>query len=355
MPSVQRRKTPKGNISFRAMVRVKGHKTKTATFLKRADASLWAHETELRLRQSKYFPNKLIELEKYTLGDLLNRYQSEVLPKKKSNGQIGQLKWWKNQLGGRKLKNIYPALISTYKEKLIQEPSERTKRKRASATVNRYLALLSHAFTVAVREWQWMEINPAIQISKPKEAQGRTRFLSDEERQRLLNVCSSSKNTHLFTLVTLALSTGMRRGEMLGLRWENIDIQNRRITLVITKNGERRGVPLVGKAYELIKELFLKLEPENKDLLFPSPNNSKKSISIRTAWETVLKKSRIENFRFHDLRHTTASYLAMNGASLLEIADILGHKTLQMVKRYSHLSEDHKATVLEKMNMKVFG
>jgi integrase len=199
-----------------------------------------------------------------------------------------------------------------------------------------------------------MAVNPLVQISKPREAQGRSRFLSDEERERLLNVCSSSKNTHLFTLVTLALSTGMRRGEMLGLRWENIDIQNRRITLFITKNGERRGVPLVGKAYELIKELFLKLEPENKDLLFPSPNNSKKPISIRTAWETVLKKSRIENFRFHDLRHSTASYLAMNGASLLEIADILGHKTLQMVKRYSHLSEDHKTTVLENMNKNIF-
>ena len=353
MPSVQRRVTPKGKIRFRAMVRVKGHKTKTATFLKRTDASLWAQETELRLRQSKYFPNKLIESEKYTLGDLLNRYQSEVLPKKKAKGQIGQLEWWKNQLGGRKLKNIYPALISTYKEKLIQEPSERTKRKRTPATVNRYLALLSHVCTLAIKEWQWMAVNPVVQISKPREAQGRTRFLSDGERERLLVTCRSSKSTHLFTIVTLALSTGMRRGEMLGLRWEDIDIQNRRITLVRTKNGERRGVPLVGKTYELIKDLYLKLEPENKDLLFPSPNNPKNFTCIRTAWHTAIKRAKIQNFRFHDLRHSTASYLAMNGASLLEIADILGHKTLQMVKRYSHLSEDHKATVLEKMNKNI--
>tara|TARA_Y100001960_G_scaffold207787_1_gene216973 strand:+ start:60 stop:1007 length:948 start_codon:yes stop_codon:yes gene_type:complete len=225
MPSVQRRVTPKGKIRFRAMVRVKDHKTKTATFLKRTDASLWAQETELRLRQCKYFPNKLIESEKYTLGDLLDRYQSEVLPKKKAKGQPGQLKWWKNQLGGRKLKNIYPALISTYKEKLIQEPSERTGRKRTPATVNRYLALLSHACTIAIKEWQWMAVNPVIQISKPKEAQGRTRFLSDEERERLLVACRSSESTHLFTIVTLALSTGMRRGEILGLSNDsNLDI-----------------------------------------------------------------------------------------------------------------------------------
>ena len=179
--------------------------------------------------------------------------------------------------------------------------------------------------------------------------------LFDEERERLLVTCKSSESIHLLPIVTLALSTGMRRGEILGLSWENVDLQSRRIILLRTKNGERRVVPLVGKAYELIKGLYLKLEPENQDLLFPSPNNPKNSTCIRTAWYTTLKRGKIENFRFHDLRHSTASYLAMNGASLPEIADILGHKTLQMVKRYSHLSEDHKATVLEKMNKKVFG
>jgi integrase len=132
-------------------------------------------------------------------------------------------------------------------------------------------------------------------------------------------------------------------------------LKSSRITLLRTKNGDRGVVPLVVKTYGLIKNLYLKLEPENKELVSPSPNNPLQSISIRTVWETSVKKAKIENFRFHDLRHSTASYLAMNGASLLEIADILGHKTLQMVKRYSHLSEDHKADVLERMNKKVFG
>ena len=89
--------------------------------------------------------------------------------------------------------------------------------------------------------------------------------------------------------------------------------------------------------------------------MFPSPNNPKQPISMRTSWNTAVRKAKIKDFRFHDLRHSTASYLAMNGASLLEIADILGHKTLQRVKRYGHLSEDHKADVLERMNKKVFG
>ena len=99
--------------------------------------------------------------------------------------------------------------------------------------------------------------------------------------------------------------------------------------------------------------LYLKLEPADEDLLFPSRKNPKNSICIRTAWNTTLKRAEIENFRFHDLRHCTGSYLAMNGASPIEIADVLGHKTLEMVKRYSHISQDHRAAVLEKMNKKV--
>ena len=221
MPSVQRRVSPNGKVSYRALVRLKGHKAKTATFLKRADAVTWAQETETKVKQSKYFPDRLIESEKYTLTDLLNRYKSDVLPDKRDKNQLGQLDWWKVQLGEYKLKDLTPSLIASLREKLTKELSKRTGRTRTPATVNRYLALLSHACTTAIKEWQWMAVNPVIQISKPKEAQGRTRFLSDEERERLLVVCRSSKSTYLFTIVTLALSTGMRRGEILGLSWEN--------------------------------------------------------------------------------------------------------------------------------------
>jgi integrase len=355
MPSIQRRVTQNGKIRYRALVRIKGHTPKTATFLQRRDAVNWAQDTEAKIRQSRYFPDRLIESEKYTLKDLLGRYEAKVLIKKSGKGQQGQLEWWKAQLGDYKLKDLTPSLISQYRDKLINEKSCRTGRNRTSATVNRYLALLSHTFTIAIKEWRWMAVNPIVQISKPKESQGRTRFLSDEERERLLAACRSSESVHLYPIVMLALSSGMRRGEILGLRWEDIDLQKMRITLNETKNGDSRLVPLVGKAYESIRDLYLKLEPQGQDLVFPSPNNPTQPISIRTAWETAIKKANISNFRFHDLRHSTASYLAMNGASLVEIAEILGHKTLQMAKRYSHLSEEHKTTVLEKMNKKMFG
>ena len=134
-----------------------------------------------------------------------------------------------------------------------------------------------------------------------------------------------------------------------------MDFDTKRIVIQETKNGERRAVPLVGMALQLIDNLKINRGGSIDGFIFHSPKVSAKRCSIRTAWELAIKRAEIENFRFHDLRHSTASYLAMNGASLLEIADILGHKTLQMVKRYSHLSEDHKADVLERMNKKVFG
>ena len=106
MPTVQRRVSPNGKVSYRALVRLKGHKPKTATFLKRADAITWGQEIETRIKQSKYFPDRLVESEKYTLSDLLDRYKSEVLPDKRSKGQLGQLEWWKVQLGEYKLKDL---------------------------------------------------------------------------------------------------------------------------------------------------------------------------------------------------------------------------------------------------------
>ena len=189
------------------MVRVTGYKTKTATFRKRTDAVIWTQETETRIRQSQYFPDRLAASEKYTLGDLLDRYRREVLPRKRDKKQTGQLEWWKSQLGEYRLKEMSSSLISLCRDRLIGENSDRTGRKRTAATVNRYLALISHVFAIAVREWEWMAVNPVTKISKLKESRGRTRFLSDEEREKLLAACRSSTSPHLVTIVTLALST----------------------------------------------------------------------------------------------------------------------------------------------------
>jgi integrase len=185
-----------------------------------------------------------------------------------------------------------------------------------------------------------------------KEGKPRVRFLSDEERENLLNACKNANNPYLYPAVIIALSTGARKMEVLSLKWDNVDLQNGRAVLQETKNGERRSIPLVVEALKVLKELY---NQRKSDIwVFPSLDKTK-PFDITRSWRNALKEAKIENFRFHDLRHTTASYLAMNGASMGEIADILGHKTLQMVKRYSHLSDEHKRGVVESMNKKIFG
>jgi len=198
-----------------------------------------------------------------------------------------------------------------------------------------------------------MEDSPIKKIKRLKEDRGRTRFLNDKERERLLNACIEFENESLYLIVVIALSTGARQGEILNLRWNNVDLKRRAITFVETKNDEIRSVPLQGFAYELLKERN-KNKRSDTNLIFPSNIDPQKPISINSVFRKAAEKAKLDDFRFHDLRHSAASYLAMNGASLVEIAEILGHKTLQMVKRYAHLTEQHTADVVASMNEQIF-
>lgn len=145
----------------------------------------------------------------------------------------------------------------------------------------------------------------------------------------------------------------MRRKEILSLTWEHIDFKRERLVLLRTKNKGHRGIPLKGEGLEVMKA-WAKIRRIDSELVFPSDHTPGKSVDIRWAWERAKEQAGLEDFRFHDLRHTTASYLAMNGASLLDIAEILGHKTLQMVQRYAHLADSHTAEVVERMNRAMF-
>ena len=148
----------------------------------------------------------------------------------------------------------------------------------------------------------------------------------------------------------LALATGARQGEIIGLTWKDVDLETGRLTFHETKNGERRSVTVTGEALNVLRD-HSKVRRIDSDLVFPG--NTGKPAYLRNAWLQALGDAEIKDFRWHDIRHTSASYLAMSGATLAEIAEILGHKTLQMVKRYAHLTEDHKAEVLERMTSKM--
>lgn len=347
MANINERIGKNGDKQFQAIVRLKGHPTACATFKRKTDAKRWIQETENAIREGRFF--KTAEMRRKTLSDALDRYFETVVPKRKEKRKAHvQLGWWREQLGSRLLADITPALLLEYREKLAAEVIDaKTKKIRSASTINKYLFSLSHVFRVAIEEWNWMNENPVQKTSKMKIKNERVRFLSDKEKMALLKACRESQSEYLYIVVLMALTTGARFSEIISLKWSEVDFDRRMIRLLDTKNGENRSVPLV----DSVKAELMKLKEVPRidtDYVF-ARRDGKKPIELRKHWYIAVKAAKLENFKFHDLRHTAASYLAMSGASPLEIANILGHKTMQMVKRYSHLSEQHTSAVVERM------
>lgn len=220
---------------------------------------------------------------------------------------------------------------------------------RAPATLNRYKSALSAVFTWAKqrrllpRGW----INPCREIQALPEKNARTRFLSTTERARLLAVARVSGCEKLYLLIIMGLTTGARRGELLGLRHADLDLDTGTAMLHTTKNGRPRVLPLTAAVVDEIRRLGRPSSPAA--LLFCGRYRTDKPMHFTTAWLTALRLARIENFKFHDLRHSAASYCAQAGASLLEIADLLGHQSLDVTRRHSHLTVDNKRKLVDRV------
>ncbi|GAK82803.1 integrase [Vibrio ponticus] len=212
------------------------------------------------------------------------------------------------------------------------------------ATVNRYKAALGTLYRYLLHEYD-IDHNPTRGIPLYTENNARTRFLSDVELQGLLAACQQSSWERLFLLVLLAITTGARRGELISCRWESVNLNARTIHLSTTKNGEQRLLTLT---HEVVEEL-MKFR-QSTGYLFPLPKHPVTYFkNFDCYWKEALAKAHIENFRFHDLRHTCASILAMNGATLLEIKQVLGHKTITMTQRYAHLCVEHQHVLTERV------
>ena len=293
----------------------------------------------------RYFPQH--EAERHTLAELVDRQLDAVKMDRPHDYERQRvlLGWWKEKLGAYTLATLTPDLIGRHRDQL------QSKEGLSPGTVNRYLSALSKAFSNAVKEWHWLPDNPLRRVSKKPEPRGRVRYLSDDERTALLETCRRSEYKPLYLIVLFAMTTGMRRGELLGLRWSDVDPERRVAVLHNTKNGDRRSVPIVPEVAELLRE-HGKVRRLDKDLIFGSAGDD--AVWFDKFWYRALKAANIKDFRFHDLRHTAASYLAMSGATTAEIAAVLGHRTLQMVKRYAHLSDQHTGTVIERMTRKYF-
>ena len=223
-------------------------------------------------------------------------------------------------------------------------------RKRAGEvsafTVSNELTVLRHMLRLG-RRWGYLEHVPDVDM--PKKPGGRLRYLELDQIARLLAACRESRNRCLLAIVTLAVHTGMRKAEILGLEWERVNFSTSMITLYQTKSGKPRGVPINRAAYDVLTGL----EPapaQRRGLLFTKRDHRAWG-QIRTAFALALERAKIPaGFRFHDLRHTCASWMVMRGASLKDVQEILGHADYKMTQRYAHLSPAHLLAAVERLD-----
>lgn len=363
MAYIQKRIAGNGTTSYRVQVRLKGCPAESATFNRLTDARQWATKTEADMKAGRYFG----EAKRHTFGELLDRYKAWKAGSIKCfEGRKPILDRWLELLGDCQLDAITPAKVAACRDTLAKEAvrgGAAPGKLKSGGTVNRMTAYLSNVMTYAVKEVRWLERNPCLLVSKFKEAPGRVRYLSDAERDALLTACQQSSNPDLYAAVVLSLTTGGRKSEIMGLSWQQVDFGRRLITLRDgeTKNNEGRVLPLVGKALDLLKERA-KVRRIDSALVFSSTVNNGLPMQLTNAWNRAREAAGLgtwegegearkfrPNFRWHDLRHTAASYLAMQGVSSLEISKILGHKTMAMVSRYSHLAPSHISDLGDKL------
>jgi integrase len=338
--------------SWRAQIRKTGHEPIGKTFDSKALAREWAETMEGDREAIDAFPDA--EARRRTVGIAIDAYM--LAYSGRDEGIVSRLAWWKANYGAVPLAQFTPAKrndglrdLSLERAKHCNGPGRTMKalpRAKSPATLNRYAQAISSVLSWCVDEG-WLAKNPLLGLKRRKEPRGRVRYLDDAERTALLAACDESEWSDLALLVKLALSTGARRGELLALRWQDIDLKAGLARVPQTKNDEPRVLPLVEPVRKLLEA---KARPIKGGLLFPARHDATQpNTSCRLHWNAAVKAAALVDFRFHDLRHSCASYLAMNGATPLEIGDVLGHKTLAMVRRYSHLSAAHKQKLVERV------
>ena len=332
MATIQKLQRSKGN-RYRVLIRKKNFKTITKVFCSKKEAITFSQEIEGS--RKKHLSYTSIESSNLTFNELASAYLSTENKDSRPNEKALKLKYWITSIGSKQVRDITKIDICQALSKLNTTYS--------NATINRYKAAVSVVFTYACRQYG-LTTNPTQHIPSLQENNARVRFLTKGERTRLFEACRTSSWNKLYLLVLMAITTGARKGELTKLQWNDIDFDRHTAFVRTSKNGEPKVLPLTDS---VIKELdYYK---EDNGLLFPSPSQTHKAYCFRKPWCRALIVADIDDFRFHDLRHTTASYLAQNGASLLEIANVLGHKQIQVTKRYAHLCTEHKAKLINRV------
>jgi integrase len=337
MATISPRRNRDGSRSWDATVRRTGHPTACKSFRTKLEAELWSARLETRMagRTSALARDM-------TFAELLD----EGLPRLR-NPVDAAFAYWREALGTLRLCDLTPSLIALHRDRLLGAPTGGHRYKklkpRSNPTVRNYLVELSRLLSYAVKELHVMEANPVENVKKPPASAWRVRFLSDVERTALLAACKHSDSPDLYLFVLFCLTTGCRKGEAQALEWKHVDLAAALGVSDKTVGSVRGTLEQTAEIPQLTHTTGAdgKARPRTGDLVFP--------LDITSAWETAVTKAGITDFRFHDLRHTTGSTLTMNGANAVEVATLLGHKTLDMVKRYSHLSGTHTVALVDRV------
>ena len=320
----------KRNGKFQAQVRRDGVTPVSKTFANKKDAVVWVRGIEARIDAGE---TNVSAPKAITLADLLTRYSQEVTPAKigRDTEQRRLSRLLKDSIAATPLSKLSSAKLAEFRDRRMND----------GVRAAQYdLILIRHCIKIARLEWSVpMPINPVDSIRIPNGIKRRERRLMEGEYNVLMRAAQSCKNALIWPIVEFAIETGMRRSEILNLRWQNISDQQRIASLLDTKNGSKRDVPLTQKAAKVIASL-----PARTDNVFPTTD-----YAIRHAWDRLVRRAGIEDLRFHDLRHEAISRLFEMGLSVPEVALISGHKDYRMLASYTHIKVED---VLKKIDAK---
>ncbi len=342
--------------NWKAVIRKNGWPTAIKTFRIKRDADDWARRVEDEMVRGVYIDRA--PAERLTLKAALSRYLVEVTSTKSPSTQAAEIRRAATltaRVGNFSLAAITPQVVSEYRDQRLATRS-RFGGNMSASHVRLELALLSHLYTVALQEWGLgLPQNPVALVRKPKPPRGRDRRITVQEQSRLLAECRSHSNPMLYWIVLLAIETGMRKGEIATLTLHQIDLGRRIVLLAETKNGTARSVPLTRAATQvLVEALNHPVRSGDTELVFwgdaqDKTTGQRKPYDFREAWEQARDKAGLPHLHFHDLRHEAVSRLVEAGLSDQEVAAISGHKSMQMLKRYTHLRAEDLVAKLDKM------
>lgn len=306
---------------WQARVSIKGFPTETRSFNTKFEAQRWSRELESAMCRGVY--KNLADAEDLKFSDVMQRYLNEVTPTKRSaKRETESLQFMRrSKMASYSMAKLTPSTIAEYRDQRLKTVS--------AGTIIREICILSSMINHARREWGLAIDNPCALVRKPASPIGRNRLLKADEEARLLDELKprGRRSPWMVPLVTLALETAMRRGELLALRWEHIDLAAQTALLPLTKNGTSRIVPLSRKAVAVFAEL-----PRSDS----GPVFHISHMTMHNCFTDACKRAGIKNLHFHDLRHTATSRLAEKLPNVIELAAVTGHQTIQMLKRYYH-------------------